>query len=101
MQVSFNDGDYLLLSGKFLSIVLSLAMWVSCVNGHEHWDQFFPSFFLASGRSANGYLSFEISYAFASHVELDMATTFSPDEKFKNSPLVSAHPKLSAHQMAP
>ena len=32
----FNGGGLPLLSGKILSIVLSLAMWLSCVNCREH-----------------------------------------------------------------
>ena len=47
---------------------------------------------LRTARGATGHLSFEISYSLASFVELDMATTFSLDEKFKISQLVSAHP---------
>ena len=112
------------MSGKFLSILLSLAMWLSCVNGREHWEQYFSFvrvgfrpiaerrlrhwllvlriFECGPGAAQLDLLEKLMMYLMArsrveerknaSCVVLDIATTFSRDEKIKTSPLVSAHP---------
>ena len=86
------------MSGTFLSIVQSLAMWLSCAN--RQIESVFSSILLASGRLPNSIAPLAIcplescipSYFRVPSPRALSSTTFSRHQKFKNSPQVSAHP---------